>query len=141
MRRLIAAVVVSLALAGCGSGYGGENVGIAGQLPKVTGAKLVRKSVHDYCSQHTCMFGNDRSSLGFEFSVDTSSLTQQQVIDVYTSALEGWTPMVDRCANADPSFCDGLMSVVFERGSARISLSFLNWPNGRFGVGVDARGR
>jgi hypothetical protein len=140
VRVLVAAILLSFALTGCGSGYGGENAGIAGELPTVPGTKLVDKSFHSYCSQHTCVFRNDRSSVGFEFIADANTLTQQKVIDVYIAALDGWTPTIDRCANADPSFCDGLMSVRFTRGDAVISLSFLNWPSGRFGVAVDARG-
>ena len=141
MRPVVAAISLSLALTACGRGYVTENMRIAGELPDIAGVKLVDKSFRSYCGQDTCVWGNERSSAGFEFSVDTSTMSQQQVIDAYVAALDGWTPMIDRCANADPSFCDGLMSVIFTRGNANISLSFLNWRNGRFAVGVDARAR
>jgi hypothetical protein len=140
VRLLVVAIIVSLALMGCGSGYQGENFRIANELPEVAGVKLVEKSVGRYCSQHTCLYGNDRISIGFEFSVDTNAVTQQQLIDAYSAALDDWTPMIDRCANADPSFCDGLATVIFSRGGAVINLSFFSWRSGRFHIGVDARG-
>jgi hypothetical protein len=139
VRFLILAVVVSLALLGCGRGYDVQNRQIVEELPDVAGLTLEKTSFRGYCSKDTCTFGNDRSSATLAYRVDASALTQQQVIDAYVAALRSWRPSIsERCANADPSFCDKITYVSFARGDAVVSLDFLNWRVGRFGVGVDA---
>lgn len=141
VRLVVTAIILIFALAGCGRGYEAENRRIVDELPKVAGLTLVKKSFNSGCSRDTCQFGNDRSFATVAFTVDTNALTQQQVIDAYVAALDDWTPTIsERCGNADPSFCDKLTVVSFTRGDARISLDFLSWRVGRFGVGIDARG-
>lgn len=121
--------------------YTDENMRIVPELPAIEGTDLVKMKTSSSCRQDTCMpWYRYWHGMSLDYRVDTESVTQQEVIDAFKAALGDWHADVnERCANADPSFCDKVTVATFSRGRALVGLNFLNWRVGRFTVGIDAR--
>jgi hypothetical protein len=122
--------------------YTADNMRIVPELPKIEGTTMARMSVHSGCGEDTCMpWSRFWHTLSISYRVDAQSLTQQEVIEAFIVALDGWRSQVDeRCRSAMPSICDLQPFVGFTRGEAGVGLDFLGWQGGQFTVRIDARG-
>jgi hypothetical protein len=122
--------------------YTAKNMRIVTELPVIEGATISRMSIHSGCGQDTCMPWYRYSyTMSLSYRVDTQSVTQQELIETFIVALDGWRSQVsERCRSAMPSICDLQPFVAFARGGARVGLDFLGWQGGQFTVSIDARG-
>lgn len=127
-------------LSSCGGGYEAENEAIVAALPVLDGVSIIDTEPGEYCSNDSCWLGNDgRSTLQF-YKVDTGRYSQQELLDAYEAALDGWNADTGiECMNADENFCDEIGFGMFTQDRKLISLNLANWPVGRFEIAVDAR--
>jgi hypothetical protein len=122
--------------------YTAKNMRIVTELPVIEGTTMARMSMHSGCGQDTCMpWYRYSHTMSISYHVDDQSVTQQEVIEAFVVALDGWRSQVDeRCRSAMPSICDPQPIVAFTRGEAGVGLDFLGWQGGQFTVRIDARG-
>ncbi len=143
--RCLVALLTTLSVfgVGCSRGYEGENRSLAKELPVLDGVVVVEENHYSYCSQDSCLFGNDQSGALLSYSVETTAFDQEALVEAYHDELTGWdlSTFVGPCGDdKDPVLCDEIISAIFTRGDETISLNLDNWTVGRFEIHVDARG-
>lgn len=136
-----ASVIVVLGLlVGCSGSYEAENEAIVADLPVFEGVSIIETVQSESCSNDSCLFGNDGRLTRQLYEVDTDRYTQQELLDAYEEALDGWAADTRiECRNADEGFCDAGGYGTFTQDSKVINLNLDNWPIGRFEIAVNAR--
>lgn len=143
VRRRLVLLCLGLGLLGlsCGGGYADQNRSLVAELPELDGVELLEEDYYGYCTKDTCVFGNDGNGALLTYSVDVDLYTQQELVDAYAAELKDWDLFSKAgCLNAEPSFCEEIVSGNFTRGDHEISLNLDNWPAGRLEIHVDAHG-
>lgn len=143
--RYLATLLIALCVfvVGCSRGYEGENRSLAEELPVLDGVAMVEEDYYGYCSQDSCLFGDDRNGALLSYTVETTAFDQEALVEAYHDELTGWdlSTFEGPCgADEDPVLCDRIISATFTRGDEQISLNLDNWAVGRFEIHVDARG-